>query len=113
MSRIFHLTEPQAWQAARRSGQYSQSTRGRTLQEVGFIHASDADQWQDMRAAVYADDPNPLLLLEIDTDLLSAPVRREPGEPGGPAYPHVYGPIPLAAVVATTTVSPPHGATGR
>ena len=63
-----------------RTGAYTTSTRGGTLAEEGFIHASRADQWEGV--AYYADVTEPLLLLEIDTDLLDVPVMEEPPAPG-------------------------------
>ena len=46
MTRIFHIATVADWDEARRQGRYTTSTRGRTLAEEGFIHASRGDQWQ-------------------------------------------------------------------
>ena len=98
--RIFHIATLADWQAAQRAGTYTTSTRGVTLAEEGFIHASRADQWEGVRAAFYADVTEPLVLLEIDTDLLDVPVVEEQPAPGiEETFPHVYGAIPPAAVV--------------
>ena len=43
-ARIFHIALPDDWEAARRSGKYTASTRGRSLSEEGFIHCSFTDQ---------------------------------------------------------------------
>ncbi len=43
-----------------------------------------------------------MLLLYVDPDRLGAPVRWEPGVPTDPEsmlFPHLYGPLPTAAVV--------------
>ena len=54
-----------------------------------------------MRTAFYADVTEPLVLLEIDTDLLDVPVVEEVPAPGmTETFPHVYGAIRPAAVVA-------------
>ena len=45
-----------------------------------------------MRDRFYADVAEPLLVLEIESDLLDAEVREE--TVGDATYPHVYGPIP-------------------
>ncbi|OSC54956.1 glutathione S-transferase, partial [Streptomyces sp. BF-3] len=37
---LLHLAEAPLWEAARGTGTYEMSTRGRTLQEEGFIHLS-------------------------------------------------------------------------
>jgi uncharacterized protein (DUF952 family) len=101
--RIFHIATAPDWQAAQASGAYTTSTRGVTLEEEGFIHASRADQWEGVRAAYYADVTEPLVLLEIDTDLLEVPVVEEIPAPGmTETFPHVYGAIPPSAVVAVT-----------
>ena len=101
--RIFHIATLADWMAARESGAYTTSTRGVTLEQEGFIHASRADQWEGVRERFYADATEPLVLLEVDTGLLDAPVVEEPPAPGvAETFPHVYGPIPAAAVVAVT-----------
>lgn len=101
--RIFHIATLADWDAAQESGAYTTSTRGVTLEEEGFIHASREDQWEGVRAAFYADVTEPLVLLEIDTDLLAAPVVEEPPAPGvDETFPHVYGAIAPRAVVGVT-----------
>ncbi len=56
-----------------------------------------------MRAAFYADVTEPLVLLEIDTDLLGVPVVDEVPAPGMTVtFPHVYGAIAPSAVVGVT-----------
>jgi uncharacterized protein (DUF952 family) len=105
--RIFHIATVADWDAARASGAYTTSTRGRTLAEEGFIHASRGDQWQAVRRRYYADVTEPLVLLVVDPDLLTSPVVVEPAVPGGSeTFPHVYGPIDPAAVVQTIALDP-------
>lgn len=99
--RIFHIATLADWDAAQDSGVYTTSTRGVTLEEEGYIHASRADQWEGVRAAFYADVTEPLVLLEIDTDLLDVPVVEElPVPDATETFPHVYGAITPGAVVA-------------
>lgn len=106
MATIFHLAFPADWAAAQEAGAYTMSTRGRTLAEEGFIHCSRGDQWPAVRDRFYGDVTETLLLLQIDTDRLDVPVLEEPGEPGSTeTFPHVYGPIPLDAVVKAMPVS--------
>ncbi|MBD4430071.1 DUF952 domain-containing protein, partial [Xanthomonas citri pv. citri] len=38
---ILHITLPEDWAAARRIGRYTASTRGASIDDVGFLHASD------------------------------------------------------------------------
>jgi len=98
--KIFHIAEQDRWEAARLAGSYAWSTRGRTLEDIGFLHASRADQWPGVLEAVYADHPGPLVLLTIDTDLLTSPVREDPV--GEETFPHIVGPLNPAAVVEVT-----------
>jgi SulP family sulfate permease len=51
----------------------------------------------------YADLPDDaLVVLELDDERIGAPVRHEAMVPGGERFPHVYGPIPVDAVVRAT-----------
>ncbi len=95
---VFHIAEAARWEAAKLAGAYAWSTRGRTLEQEGFLHASREDQWQEVRRRYYADATEPLVLLVIDTDRLTSPWREEPV--GDDRYPHIYGPLNPSAVVA-------------
>ncbi|MFJ2606076.1 DUF952 domain-containing protein [Streptomyces sp. NPDC087425] len=99
---ILHMTERALWDAARAGGTYEMSTRGRTLQEEGFVHCSTRAQLPGTAAAFYADLDD-LVVLVIDPALLDVPVKYEAPQPGAEAFPHVYGPIPVTAVVAVET----------
>ena len=102
---IFHIATAADWSAALASGAYTTSTRGRTLEQEGFIHAARAEQWRGVHARYYADVVEPLVLLEIDTDRLRSPVVEEPVVAGGAeTFPHVYGPIDPAAVLRAVPV---------
>jgi uncharacterized protein (DUF952 family) len=95
---IYHLALAQDWAQAQRDGQYTASTRGRTLAEEGFIHASTAAQVDQVADAFYRDAPD-LVLLVIDTERVGSPIRYElvPGQ--ADPYPHIYGPLNPDAVV--------------
>lgn len=99
MAHIFHIATAGDWADARRLGRYATSTRGRTLAEEGFIHASRADQWEGVRERFYSDVTEPLVLLVIETDLLDVPVVEEAVPGADEFFPHVYGPLDPAAVV--------------
>ena len=96
--RIFHLTTPEIWAQAQRDGAYTTSTRGRSLADEGFVHCSEAHQVEGVRSRFFGDLDD-LVLLEVDTDLLTSPWRTEQLDVTDQAYPHVYGPLDLAAVV--------------
>jgi glutathione S-transferase len=97
---LYHLALEEDWQAARRQGVYTRSTRGRSLEEEGFIHASWRHQLEPTWRRFYSDDP-PLRLLTIDLERLRAAgiaVKEEPAPGSGERFPHIYGPLPLEAV---------------
>lgn len=98
---ILHLTERALWDAAREHGSYEISTRGRTLQEVGYIHFSTRAQLPRVAAFLYGEDPDrdDLVVLVVDPALLDAPLRYEAMPPAGEEFPHVYGAVPVSAVV--------------
>lgn len=96
---IYHIAFESDWAKATMAGEYRVSTRGRTLDEQGFIHASDAHQVAGVANFVYRQDDG-LVVLEIDVAKLRSEVRYE-GVPGsGELFPHIYGPLNVDAVVA-------------
>ncbi|MCF4136685.1 DUF952 domain-containing protein [Streptomyces sp. Tue 6430] len=98
---ILHLTERSLWDAAREHGAYRMSTRGRTLEQEGFVHCSTRAQLPAVASFLYGsyEGPDDLVVLVVDPARLDAPVRYEAPEPGAEEFPHVYGPIPVDAVV--------------
>jgi glutathione S-transferase len=99
---ILHIALPSDWQQAQQDGEYRVSTRGLSLEQQGFIHCSYPHQLEGVANRFYGD-LSELLLLQIDVDLLDAELKVEPPTDGiDELFPHVYGPIPTAAVVATT-----------
>ena len=95
---LYHLALPGDWAAAQAAGEYTTSTRGRSLAEEGFIHCSFHRQVAATAARFYADVDD-VVLLRIDPARLGVPVVVEDLFDTGEAFPHVYGPIPLGAVV--------------
>lgn len=104
---LWHLAEREHWEAALRTGTYDRSTRGATLAEVGFLHASYPEQLPGVARLLYARVTEPLVVLEIDPGALAdagVPVRLEPADPddpGSPLFPHLYGALPVTAVTRT------------
>jgi glutathione S-transferase len=97
--RIFHIAEPGAWAQARGAGASTTSTRGRTLEEEGFVHCSQPQQVSLVLNAVYADIDHDLLLLVVDTDLLTSPWQLDDVPGADDPFPHIYGPLNASAVV--------------
>ena len=103
--RIFHVATATDWAAAQTSGAYTTSTLGVSLEEEGFIHASREDQWPGVLDRFYAGVSEPLVLLEIETDLLDVPwVEELPAPDATETFPHLYGALAPAAVVSVTPV---------
>jgi uncharacterized protein (DUF952 family) len=99
---IFHIAKVADWEGAQATGEYRVSTLGHSLEEVGFLHASFAGQWQAVHDAFYAGLDEPLVLLEIEAGLLGVPVVVEAPPGTHEEFPHIYGPLPVAAVVAVS-----------
>jgi uncharacterized protein (DUF952 family) len=97
---IFHIADPASWADAGTRGTYEWSTRGATLAEVGYLHCSYRHQVQAVADAVYADWGGDLVLLEIDPDRVAAEIRVEAVDGATQQFPHIYGPLPVEAVVA-------------
>jgi glutathione S-transferase len=100
---IFHLALPDDWATAFRDGEYRMSTRGVTLEQEDFIHRSTRTQIEDTANRFYGDLEQ-LTVLSISPQLVPARIVFEPPAPGiDTLLPHVYGPIPIAAVVTAET----------
>jgi uncharacterized protein (DUF952 family) len=102
---LYHLALAADWDVARRAGEYRVSTIGVPLDDAGFVHAAFEHQVRDVAARYYADVTEPLVLLHVDEAHLGAAWRVDPAPRRGEGFPHVYGPIPVAAVVAVVPVT--------
>ena len=100
---LFHLALESDWQAAIQQGEYRVSTRGMSLEQVGFIHLSWQEQLQDTFDRFYADAGD-VLTLRIDPKLVLAPLRADAIHTGV-LFPHLYGPLPVASVVEVSPFS--------
>jgi uncharacterized protein (DUF952 family) len=96
---LYHIATAPDWDQARQEGEYRTSTRGRSLREEGFIHASTAAQVLPVANAVYLDEQQDLVLLVLDTSRIGAEIRHEPVPGWADPFPHIYGPLDVAAVV--------------
>jgi len=101
---LVHICAADEWQAAEGRGEY----RPGSLEAVGFVHLSAREQVHLPANRLYAGRMD-LLLLHVDPARLTAPVRWEPGVPSDPEsmlFPHLYGPLPVAAVTSVTPYQP-------
>jgi len=69
----------------------------------GFIHLSAADQAEGTLARHFAGQAG-LVLAEVDLGALGDAVRWEESR-GGALFPHLYGVLPLSAIVGTTSIA--------
>ena len=102
---LFHLALLDEWQTAQASGSYSVSTRGMTLEQVGFIHCSWREQVDATYQRFYAD-AGEVVLLEIDPAAVGVPLRAD-AIPTGELFPHLYGPLNPAAVQSVAAMPKP------
>ena len=94
MRPTLHLVPQAAWEAHDRSTPWLPAA----YPQDGFVHCTDGDEAMLATAnRFYAGDPQPFLLLTVDLDATGSPWRFD--DPKG-IYPHVYGPIDLASVLA-------------
>lgn len=99
---LFHIALEPEWRDAQSAGVYARSTRGLGLDDVGFIHCSHRHQVVPTAERFYADETAALVVLVIDAAALDdATAVVEEEVPSGERFPHVFGPIPVAAVTAT------------
>ncbi len=102
---IYRIAEPSDWLAALAGGAFASAD----LAAEGFIHASERQQILRTAEKYYRNRAD-LLLLEIDEQKLNVRVVREDLTGSGQRFPHIYGPIPMAAIVrhlAFSTVAEP------
>ncbi len=105
MALIYHIAVAADWEQARRDGEYRVSTRGRTLDDEGFIHAGQSHQVAPVANAIYRGDRG-LLVLAIDVARVAPEIRYERVPGWEDPFPHIYGPLDVGAVVETFSLTP-------
>jgi uncharacterized protein (DUF952 family) len=101
---IYHIASADDWHQAVKDGEYTTSTIGRTLAEEGFLHASGASQVNWVANRFYQGVPGDLVLLVIDTALLTAPLRYDEVPGWDEPFPHIYGPLNAGAVLEAVSL---------
>jgi len=92
---IYHITSEAEWLAAKQSGSY----RPARYNVDGFIHCSQKDQVIRTGNKFYLHQTG-LVILKIAEDLLPCPVIEENLDGGEELFPHIYGLLPVSAVIA-------------
>ncbi|MBB4953131.1 uncharacterized protein (DUF952 family) [Agrobacterium vitis] len=91
---IYKIISEKLWSEARQAGVFS----GALIDVAdGFIHFSTASQARET-ARLYFSGQSDLLLIAVDAASLGEDLVFEPSRHGD-LFPHLYGPLPLAAVL--------------
>ena len=101
---LVHICSADDWRLAQELGEH----RPDSLDAAGFVHLSTPEQVHLPANRLYAGRSD-LVLLRIDPARLSSEVRWEPGvatDPVSMVFPHLYGPLPAAAVINVTSYRP-------
>lgn len=103
--RIYHIAMLDEVEHAARSGSYAPES----LRVEGFIHCSYAHQIRGVAEAKFRGRDK-LALLEIDRSRLDASVVDENLFGGSERFPHLYGSLPMTAVLSIREIAvPEHG----
>ncbi|MGG7099420.1 DUF952 domain-containing protein [Rhodococcus sp. 24CO] len=97
---LLHMCTHAEWERAQEIGQRVPDG----FAAEGFVHMSTPAQVHLPANRIFAGRDD-VVLLALDPALLGAEVKWEPGVPSDPdsmRFPHLFGPIPVAAVTAVT-----------
>jgi uncharacterized protein (DUF952 family) len=98
--RLFHITSEAEAKEAQRTGEYVP----RAFEAEGFIHCSYGHQVPGTLNRIFKGRTD-LVVFEIDRARLSCTVVDENLEGGAELFPHIYGRLPMSAVVRVIPVS--------
>ncbi|MGB8209725.1 MAG: DUF952 domain-containing protein [Mycobacterium sp.] len=101
---LLHLISSDEWSSAKTEGEL----RPESLSSAGFIHLSTPEQVHLPANRLYRGRDD-LLLLHIDPARSDAPIRWESGiatDPESMLFPHLYGALPVSAVINVTSYRP-------
>jgi uncharacterized protein (DUF952 family) len=91
---IYKISPATLWRDAEVSGQF---TGAPVDVEDGFIHFSTAAQVKETASRHFSGQSG-LLLIAVDAAAFGSGLRYEPSR-GGALFPHLYGTLPLSAVL--------------
>ena len=98
---IHHITRKSDWDTALASGSYTADS----LATEGFIHCSTAQQVIATANRIFKGRSD-LVLLCVDTTKVKVEIRYENLEGGKDLFPHIYGALEIAAVIAVHDFPP-------
>jgi len=96
---VLHMLPEEAWRRALVDGLVEPAS----LADQGFVHCTNG--WTELANVgnrSYASDPRPYVALHLDLARAGAPWRYDDA---ASLYPHLYGPIPLAAVTGVAQMA--------
>ncbi|HET7072470.1 MAG TPA: DUF952 domain-containing protein [Mycobacterium sp.] len=106
---LVHLCGAEEWSRARSRGEIRPPNAPASgSNATAFIHLSTPEQVHLPANRLYRGRGD-LVLLHINPALLDSPVRWEPGvatDPESMLFPHLYGPLPVRAVLNVTAYPP-------
>jgi uncharacterized protein (DUF952 family) len=105
---LVHLCGADEWSRARSRGAIRPEAPSGSDVADRFIHLSTPEQVHLPANRLYRGRGD-LVLLHIDPTRLESPVRWEPGvatDPQSMLFPHLYGPLPVRAVISVTAYLP-------
>ena len=98
---LFHFARPDDWARAQRSGEYAPADYARE----GFIHCATGEQ-VDGVIKRHLRGGGPRIRLRLDTEALRTHLQFEWSAASQDLYPHLFAPIPLAAVLEAQPFDP-------
>lgn len=98
---IYKICPRALWRRAEETGHFSGAPVDVT---DGFIHFSTATQVRETARKHFSGQTD-LLLIAADAERLGEALRYEVSR-GGALFPHLYGPLPLAAVLSVRPLPP-------
>ncbi len=97
MSKIFHIVLPKDWKLQADLEAYT----AESLAIEGFIHCSLLKQLSGVLERYYVGVKS-VVLLEIETDLLTSPLKMEWADSVAEEFPHIFGTINKSSIVNVT-----------
>ena len=98
---LFHFARRTDWASAQASDTY----QPQTYEQEGFIHCATRAQIPGVIAR-HLQGRHDLVRLTLDASRLEPWLKYEHSERSNDEFPHVYGPIPMAAVISVELFEP-------
>jgi len=97
---LYKILTLEEWADFQKCGTFTGSTLDK---KDGFIHTSTLEQRDTTRRKFFAGVE--VVVVEMDTAKIKDPIKLEAKQPGATSYYHIYGTMPLHAVVSSTKLT--------